>query len=158
MRLNARSDYALRILMTLAANGGRPMTIAEIAVRFDLSVHHLQKIVWMLGQIGTTRSIRGRSGGVALAKPAGSINLGRILREMEKDTALVECFRADGGACPITPVCRLRGVLAEAREAFLQVLDGCTLADVADNREALAALLNLGEPPKVSSTQTAPCS
>jgi Rrf2 family nitric oxide-sensitive transcriptional repressor len=143
MRLNARSDYALRILMTLVANGGRSMTISDIAVRFDLSVHHLQKIVWMLGQIDIVRSTRGRAGGVALAKPAESISLGHILREMEKDTALVECFRADGGACPITPACRLRGVLAEAREAFLQVLDRHTLADVAGNREALAALLNL---------------
>jgi Rrf2 family transcriptional regulator, nitric oxide-sensitive transcriptional repressor len=143
MRLNARSDYALRILMALVANGDRPMTIPDIAGRFDLSVHHLQKIVWTLGQLGVVRSTRGRGGGVALATPAGSICLGRILREMEKDTALVECFRSDGGACPITPACRLRGVLAEARDAFLHVLDGYTLADVAGNREALAALLDL---------------
>jgi Rrf2 family transcriptional regulator, nitric oxide-sensitive transcriptional repressor len=143
MRLNARSDYALRILMALVANEGRPMTIPDIGKRFGLSIHHLQKIVWNLGQFGIVRSVRGRSGGVTLARPAASINLGHILREMEKDAALVECLRADGGACVITRACRLRGVFLEAREAFLQVLDRYTLADVAGNRAELAALLNL---------------
>jgi Rrf2 family transcriptional regulator, nitric oxide-sensitive transcriptional repressor len=143
MRLNARSDYALRILMALVANGTRPMTIPDIAMRFDLSVHHLQKIVWTLGQVGIVRGVRGRSGGVALARPADLINLGHVLREMEKDAALVECLRADGGLCAITRACRLRGVFIEAREAFLQVLDRYTLADVAGNRAELAALLNL---------------
>ena len=146
MRLNARSDYALRILMALVANRGRPMTIPDIGTRFGLSVHHLQKIVWILGQSGVVRSIRGRSGGVTLARPADSINLGHILREMEKGVALVECLRADGGACAITPACRLRGVFIEAREAFLQVLDRYTLADVTGNRAELAALLNLSPP------------
>lgn len=143
MRLNARSDYALRILMALVANEGRPMTIPDIATRFGLSVHHLQKIVWTLGRIGVVRSTRGRAGGVALAKPSSAINLGHLLRELEKDAALVECFRADGGTCAITPACRLRGVFIEARAAFLQVLDRYTLADVSGNRAALAALLHL---------------
>lgn len=143
MRLNSRSDYALRILMALAANGDRPMTIPDIASRFDLSAHHLQKIVWILGQSGVVRSIRGRTGGVALAQPVAVINLGRVLRQMEADTALVECLRADGGTCIISPACRLRGVFIEAQNAFLQVLDRYTLADVTGNRATLAALLSL---------------
>jgi Rrf2 family nitric oxide-sensitive transcriptional repressor len=143
MRLNSRSDYALRVLMALAANGNRPMTIAAIADRFGLSTHHLQKIIWILGQSGIVQSSRGRAGGVALARPAATINIGRVLREMEADTALVECLRADGGNCVISPVCRLRGVFIEAQNAFLEVLDRYTLADVTGNHAALAELLNL---------------
>jgi Rrf2 family nitric oxide-sensitive transcriptional repressor len=129
--------------MALAANGNRPMTIAVIADRFRLSTHHLQKIVWILGQSGVVRSSRGRGGGVSLAQAPEAINIGGVLREMEADTALVECLQADGGNCVISPVCRLRGVFIEAQNAFLQVLDRHTLADITGNREALAALLNL---------------
>ena len=142
MRLNARTDYAARILIALSVSG-HSMTTSEIATRFGLPAHHLQKIIWMLGTMGIVRTTRGRTGGVTLAQPAQSINLGHTLRAMEKDSALVECLRADGGACVISPVCRLRGVFIEAREAFLQVLDRYTLADVAGNRDALAELLNL---------------
>ena len=75
------------------------------------------------------RTIRGARGGVMLARPACEIRVGEVLRGHEQDQALVECFRVDGGACTLLPRCRLRAMLAAAKDAFYQHLDRYTLAD-----------------------------
>jgi len=81
--------------------------------------------------LGYVRTQRGAGGGFRLARPAASITLGQVVRDLERDQPTVECFRADGGDCVLTPRCRLRKHLAEAREAFLEALDGTTLAECA---------------------------
>lgn len=140
MRLNQQSDYALRMLMQVAAAEGERVTIAAVADRYDLSRNHLMKVANVLVRTGFVRGARGRAGGLTLARAPSAIGVGAVVRATEADFALVECFQ-EGGRCLITPACRLKGVLAEATEAFLSVLDRYTLADLTDENPALAALL-----------------
>lgn len=129
MRLTNFSDYALRILMYAAAKGDRLITIEETAELYGISRGHLMKVANQLTRTGYLKAVRGRSGGLTLAKPAKEIRLGDVLRATEPDFALVECFTANN-RCLITPRCRLRGVLNEALSAFTRTLDGYTLADL----------------------------
>ncbi|KMO33784.1 Rrf2 family transcriptional regulator [Methylobacterium tarhaniae] len=128
MRLTRYTDYALRTLLYLGANEPRQGSIAEIARAYGISENHLTKVVHQLGRLGLVRTIRGRGGGLRLARPPGEIVVGAVVRQTEEDLALVECFGS--GACAITPACRLRHALGEALAAFLAVLDRYTLADL----------------------------
>ena len=141
MRLDKQTDYALRVLMFLAANEGRLSTIAEIAGRFDISQAHLMKVVHGLGKAGFIRTVRGRAGGMRLAGDGTAIRVGDVVRRMESGLAPVECLRGSGGQCLITPCCRLKGVLSRAMAAFLAVLDAHTIADLVRDNDALSRLL-----------------
>src|SRR5262249_13450827 len=121
MQLTKFSDYALRVLMYAHAAGGRRVTIEEMAGAYDISRAHLMKLVNALTRAGSLTAVRGRSGGLTLARPADEIGLGDVVRATEPDFALVECF-STGNQCVITQCCRLPGVLNEALKAFLAVL------------------------------------
>ena len=131
MRLTLFTDFALRALMRLAGEPTRSFATSEIAAEFGISRNHLAKIVRNLADSGFITTQRGAGGGFALARPPQAITLGEIVRALEDGQALVECFREDGGACVLTPRCRLKGRLAAAREAFLRELDATTLAECA---------------------------
>lgn len=128
MRLTQFSDYALRMLMYAAAQPGRLITIDETAQAFGISRNHLMKVANLLTRNGYLQAVRGRNGGLSLAQPPQRIGLGALLRVTEPDFTLVECF--GGGACSITPACRLRGELRRALAAFLAHMDTCTLEDL----------------------------
>lgn len=129
MRLTNFSDYALRVLMYAAAQGGRLITIEETAKAYGISRAHLMKVANQLTRAGFLKAVRGRSGGLALAKRPTRINLGEVMRATEPDFALVECFTKDN-RCVITPRCRLKVALREATAAFIATLDRYTLADL----------------------------
>lgn len=129
MRLLAATDFALRVLMRLGAEPDRRRSTEDLARDVGVPRNHLHKIVQDMAEAGFVRTWRGAGGGVALAMPPCSISIGAVVRRFEAGQALVECFRPDGGACCLAPECRLRGVLAQAREAFLARLDATTLAD-----------------------------
>lgn len=129
MRLTSFTDFALRTLMRLAGAPERSFTTGEIADELGISRNHLVKVVGALGKAGYIRTQRGTGGGFRLARPAEEIRLGDVVRRTEASQPLVECFRADGGACVMTPDCTLRHRLAAAREAFLAELDRTTLAE-----------------------------
>jgi Rrf2 family transcriptional regulator, nitric oxide-sensitive transcriptional repressor len=130
MQLTKFSDYALRVLMFAHAAGDRLVTIEEIAAAYRISRAHLMKVVNALTRAGFLTPVRGRSGGVRLAKPADEIVLGAVVRATEPNFALVECF-ATGNQCVITGCCRLPSLMDEALDAFLHVLDQHTLASIA---------------------------
>lgn len=131
MRLTSFTDFGLRTLMRLAGSPDRLFTTEEIAREFDLSRNHLVKVVRDLAAAGIVTTHRGARGGFRLARPADTITVGEVVRLLERNSALVECFRPDGGACLLLPQCRLKRHLAIAREAFLRELDGITLASCA---------------------------
>ena len=131
MRLTSFTDFGLRALMRLAAEPGRVFTTEEIAGELQISRNHLTKVIQALAGAGIISTHRGAGGGFRLAQPPESVKLGAVVRLLESRQALVECFRADGGACVMTPGCRLKGKLAAAREAFLDELDRTTLAECA---------------------------
>ena len=129
MRLSLQTDYALRTLMYLAAHEGH-RSIAEIAEQYGISKNHLMKVAQRLAAESFVDSVRGRSGGLRLNQPADTINVGHVVRTFEDYGAFVECFDAAAGGCIVTPVCGLRHVLAGGIDAFLNHLDGFTVADL----------------------------
>lgn len=131
MRLTMFTDFGLRMLMRMAGEPDRAFTAEQIAAEFRISRHHLTKVVGSLAAAGIVTTQRGAGGGMRLAHPADTITLGEIVRLLEAKQAMVECFRPDGGACVLTPKCRLKGKLLAARNAFLRELDGTTLAECA---------------------------
>ncbi|WP_417470199.1 Rrf2 family transcriptional regulator [Maricaulis sp.] len=131
MRLTSFTDFGLRALMRMASEPDRAYSTAELADEFSLSRHHLTKIMATLAQAGIVTTRRGGGGGARLARPASEISLGDIIRVLENDQALVNCFATDGGDCSITPHCRLKSRLREAETAFLAELDRSALTDIA---------------------------
>ncbi|MEZ5824539.1 MAG: RrF2 family transcriptional regulator [Geminicoccaceae bacterium] len=141
MRLSLNSDYSIRMLSMLATNAGELVTIAEIAQRFDISVNHLMKVANRLGQLGYIETLRGRHGGLRLARAAEEISIGEVIRHTETDFAMVECFAERGGCCVIAGPCRFQAILEDARDAFLAVLDRHSLADLTTGNCSLCKLL-----------------
>lgn len=140
MQLDKFTDYALRILMTLAVRAPARVPTSEIATIFGLSEHHLSKVATQLVREGFAAAERGRNGGLTLAHPADQIRVGAVVRAMKRNDPVVECFGTDQ-SCLILPACGLRQPLAQAQEAFFVTLDGFTLADVTRARRELGSLL-----------------
>jgi Rrf2 family nitric oxide-sensitive transcriptional repressor len=141
MRLTVYTDYSLRVLMYVALHPERLPTIGEIAASYGISRNHLMKVVYELGLAGYVVTVRGKNGGLRLARLPQDIVLGEVVRRTEPDMALVPCFEPIAAPCAITPACILRRALHEARSAFLQVLDGYTLGDLVKDRTILGSLL-----------------
>jgi Rrf2 family transcriptional regulator, nitric oxide-sensitive transcriptional repressor len=136
MRLLASTDIALRVLMLLGGNKpGEKLNVEQMSSQLGgLSRNHLHKIVQDLTGLGVLQTVRGAGGGAVLAKPPKEVRLGSLIRKLESDQAIVECFRADGGCCKLRPGCRLRNMLRAAREKFYDSLDEHTLADCVAGR------------------------
>jgi Rrf2 family nitric oxide-sensitive transcriptional repressor len=141
MKLTRYTDYAMRVMIHLGTHDDRLASIPEIARVYDLSHPNLMKVVQDLGRTGYVETVRGRHGGVRLARPANQINLGELVRHTEAGFELVDCQ-----GCLISPACGLPGILAEATRAFLGVLDKYTVADLLVRRSALRQLFAIGEP------------
>ena len=141
MKLSTFTDYSLRMLMYLAAEPQRRATIAEIATAFGISEHHLGKVAQGLGRDGWLANVRGHGGGLALAMAPQQIGIGQVVRRTEGADLPAACFADDSEPCAIGAVCRLRGMLDEAVQAFYGVLDRYTLADLARNPRTLSRLL-----------------
>jgi Rrf2 family nitric oxide-sensitive transcriptional repressor len=130
MQLTKFSDYALRVLMYVAQREDRHATIAEIATAHALSQNHLMKVVHRLASRGYLATSRGRGGGIRLARAAGEISIGAVVRDMEP-VAVVECLAPDyDRACRLFPRCLLMRVMRDAQEGFLRALDRHTLAEI----------------------------
>jgi Rrf2 family nitric oxide-sensitive transcriptional repressor len=140
MRLTDWTDYALRMVLYLGSVGRRA-TIQEICDAYGLSRNHLVRVAGRLARLGYLDAGRGRGGGVSLARAPASIRIGDLVRKIEPRFDLVECFREDD-ACTIRSACRLKGVLADALEAFFHELDRHTLSDLLRDRVRLGALLS----------------
>jgi Rrf2 family nitric oxide-sensitive transcriptional repressor len=144
VHLTFYTDYALRTLIYLALNEGRLSTVEEIAEAFQISRSHLTKVAPRLSEHGFIESVRGRTGGLRLARPASEIRIGDVVRATEEGFRIVECFSPDTNTCRIMGVCNLKGILGEALDAWLEVLDRHTLEDLLSQRQALARRIGLG--------------
>ena len=141
MRLTLWTDYALRTLIHVGAKGESLSTIAEIAATFAVSKTHLMKIVNRLARQGYVETVRGKGGGMRLAREPRDICIGKVVRGTEGQDMPAECFAPDGGHCVITRCCGLKRALAQAMAAFYEVLDRYSLEDISSNRRALARIL-----------------
>ena len=129
MRLTLYTDYALRTLLYLGAKPDTRVAIHDIAQTYDISENHLVKVVHKLGRGGFIVTKRGRNGGLLLARAPQDIRIGDIVRYTEEDMGIVACNQ-EKGSCRLAGVCRLQGLMGEALNAFMSVLDRRTLADV----------------------------
>ena len=145
MHLTLQSDYCLRVLIALGVAPDRRGTIGSIAAQYDISRNHLMKVCHRLQQLGYIEGIRGKGGGLRLAREPAEIRIGEVLRAMEPHFELVECFGEDS-RCAITRACRLQGMLAAALVEFFRVLDGHTLAELLTPGPRLAGLLAVPAP------------
>jgi Rrf2 family nitric oxide-sensitive transcriptional repressor len=143
MRLTTFSDYCLRALIFVALKRDELATIDEIAEHYGINRNHLVKVVFRLGQLGYLDTLRGKNGGIRLAKEPAAINIGILVRETEDDLALVECFRGHDNKCVIAPACVLKTALQQALKAFFEALDGYTVADLLTQDRRLVRLLAL---------------
>lgn len=142
MRLTRYTDYSLRVLTYLAVRPDGFGTVQSIAEAYGVSRNHLMKVVQELNRRGYIDTVRGKGGGMRLRLPPEKINVGRVIRDMESDLALVECFGPDN-RCVITPACVLKTILGDALDAFLAVLERYTLADLVRDPAPLRRLLNV---------------
>ncbi|MED4061117.1 Rrf2 family transcriptional regulator [Priestia megaterium] len=139
MRLTNYTDYSLRVLIFLALKKGEELsTTKEIAENYNISNNHLVKIIHQLAQLGYIETIRGRNGGIKLAKDPRKINIGEVVSKTEEDFHIVDCFQQ----CATSPACKLKDALHEALQAFLKILNGYTLEDLVQNKEELNQLFS----------------
>lgn len=143
MRLTVYTDYALRLLTYLALKDDGLATTSEIAASYGISRNHLMKVAYELGAAGYIETVRGRGGGMRLARAVESIRLGDVVRRTEPDMALVTCFKPIEAPCAIRSCCVLRDALERAYTAFAEVLDGYSLADLARPRSRLRTMLSI---------------
>ena len=129
LKLTHYTDYSLRVLIYLAYKKGESSTITEVADFHRISRNHLVKVVHSLGIHGYIHTLRGKGGGIRLARPPEDILISEVLQVMEPDFNLLECFNPAEDRCVITRVCSLKPALFEARNAFFAALDKYTLAD-----------------------------
>jgi Rrf2 family nitric oxide-sensitive transcriptional repressor len=144
MQLKKYTDYALRVLIYAGMKSNQELvSIKEISETFSISQHHLGKIVFELNKKGIIETFRGRNGGIRLAQAPQEINIGMIVRDLEQDFYLLECFDAEKNHCILSPACKLKHALHQALEAFFTVLDQYTLKDLIVNEEELLELMGL---------------
>ncbi|MBN9434525.1 MAG: iron-responsive transcriptional regulator RirA [Bosea sp.] len=151
MRLTQQTSYSIRVLLYCAANTTDNSRIRDIAATYNISELHLFKIMHVLVEAGFVETIRGRNGGIRLARPANEISIGAVVRATESNFFLTDCFDTAHRDCPLVDACGVNRILSEALAAFFAVLDRYTVADVARDRGQLRNLLDLGAdlPPPV---------
>ncbi len=146
MRLTTRTDLALRTLMFCALNPSRIVRKHEVAERCNVSENHLAQVINGLARKGFVTTIRGRNGGLTLARPMQEIGVGAVARAFEGGVPVAQCFAASRAACPLAPSCRLRDALARAVAAFYASLDALTISDLVSCNDGLQQLLEMPEP------------
>lgn len=151
MRVTQYTDFSLRVLIYLGVAGDQLSTIQEISDSYHISRNHLMKVVQQLARMGYVKSIRGQGGGLRLKQAPDDIRLGQLIRDMEPDLGLVECFRPCN-ECVITPICTLPNMLNNALSAFIGELDAYSLADLLTDsiKPNLAQLLQVQMPADVT--------
>ena len=142
MKLTRFTDYSLRVLIYLGLKDDNRVTIREISDAYGISRNHLMKVVSLLTRMGYLDARRGPGGGIALARPPCEISLADVIRDMEDDLNLVECF-CDGGTCVIKPMCKLKSALNQALLAYLDTLERYTLLDLLKPRNQLIEVLGM---------------
>ncbi|MBA4173725.1 MAG: Rrf2 family transcriptional regulator [Hyphomicrobium sp.] len=140
MKLSNFTDFGLRALILLADRKGEVLSAATIADHFNVSRHHMAKVLQELSAAGYVEGIRGAQGGVRLARDPRDIRIGDVVRRLDKDQALVDCFRNGWTDCALLPRCRLKGMLARAKQGFLRELDRFTISDCLEKNGAARAL------------------
>jgi len=131
MRLNLKTDYALRILLHAAKNKEKLITSTEVAERYNITQANVTQIVNTLKKKGYLNVKRGRyGGGFTLSAPPEEMRIGNIIKDIEPDLDLVQCFSKERNTCPVIDNCKLAGLMYSGLNAFLEKMNEQTLADI----------------------------
>lgn len=149
MKLTSYTNYAMRSLQLAALKSPDLVRIDDVARIHDLSRPHIMKIVHELGKAGYLETVRGRGGGFRLALAPEDIIVGEVVRMTEGPMDVVECFNPEKNTCPLMGICVLSRKMQEATDAFMAVLDGLTIADIAANKGQLMERIAPLEMPRV---------
>ncbi len=141
MRLTRQTNHAIRILMYCALRDAHLSRVADIARSYAVSELFLFKILQPLVEAGFIETVRGRNGGIRLAKSADAITLRAVVEVTEESFALAECFDGGTSDCPLVGNCALNGALREALDAFLEALAAHTIADLVTDRAGMGLRL-----------------
>lgn len=141
MQITKQTNYALRMLMYCAAHEGS-VRLVDVATFYGLSQSFMHKVLQTTGKAGFVKTIRGRTGGLILARPPEDITVGEVVRAVEDRFEMAECFREDT-TCPLEQSCGLNGAFQEALDAFLTTLDKYTIADITNERANINVLATL---------------
>ena len=133
MQLTLHTDYALRVLIYLSLKPAEMVTIDEITEYYGVSRNHLVKVVHHLSTNGFIKTSRGKKGGMQLASPPEDISIGSVVRKMEANFDIVECFNENNNRCNVLPICNLKAVLQKASANFLGFLDQYSIADAVNS-------------------------
>ncbi len=142
MQLTHHTDFSLRVLVFLAVQKQDALvTISDIANDFNIAKNHLTKVVHKLSKCGYVNTVRGKNGGLCLAKAPAELNVGDIVKTMEANIEVVNCNKP---VCPLSNACELKGILNEAQSAFFATLEKYTLADIVQQPDKILNLLDSG--------------
>ena len=146
MQLTRFTDIGLRVLMRLAADhGDTTYTARGLATELQVPQAHVAKVVSRLSEMGVVHARRGRRGGLTITPLGRTAGVGWVTRRLEGDAEVVDC--TSPAPCPLQSVCRLRGALAEAQNAFYESLDALTVADLVVGQDArLLPLISRAQP------------
>ncbi|ESW61700.1 MAG: Rrf2 family transcriptional regulator [Rhodobacter sp. CACIA14H1] len=133
----------MRTLMFCAVNAGRTVRKHEVAEACNASENHLAQVIHLLAQKKFLRTVRGRSGGLTLGRPAETITVGEVFREFESVLPFTECSEGAENRCPLVGACRLKCVLDDALRAFYAELDRVSVADLVTGNCELQTLLKV---------------
>lgn len=140
MQLTRHTDFSLRVLIYLSLNKSEELvTINEISEHFEILRNHLTKVVNHLAQKGYIETIRGKNGGLRLAKKPADIKLGDVVRSMEMNLDVINCSKP---LCPLINNCKLKCILNEAKHSFLKTLNNYTIEDLNEEPETIKNLLH----------------
>ena len=134
MRVSAKTDYAIRAVLELAAaDDARPIKGERIATAQTIPLRFLENILMQLRHAGLVESRRGADGGYRLARPASEVTLADVIRAIDGPLAGVsgtrpEALGFDGVAEP------MREIWIAVRASLRSVLEQVTLADVVADR------------------------
>lgn len=137
MKISSRGRYAVRIMVDLAVNNtGEYAKVNQIAKRQDISEKYLEQIISVLNKAGYVKSTRGAQGGYKLARDANLYTVGMILRLTEGSLCPVACLEGDINECERCDTCETLDVWKQLNTAINHVVDGITIADLAEKQLA----------------------
>ena len=141
MKISTKGRYATRVMLDLALhNNGECIKLKDIAARQDLSEKYLEQIISVLNKAGYVKSVRGAQGGYRLTKAPEEYTVGMILRLTEGSLAPVACLENGAAECERCDTCETLDVWKDLYKAINRVIDGVTIADLAEKARKNSAL------------------
>ncbi len=143
MKISTKGRYAVRVMLDLAVhNTGEYIKVKQIAERQEISEKYLEQIISVLNKAGFVKSTRGAQGGYRIAGNPENYTVGMVLRLTEGKLCPVSCLEDEVNQCGRCDTCETLTVWKELHEAINKVVDGVTIADLANRQMERESAMN----------------